>query len=74
MIHIGNPNKCKQKCPKLKVHEQAMKSATSAKYLGDVVSGRTSVHDTIEKRRSEGWGRISQIMGILEEVPTALVC
>ena len=47
-----------------------MKTASSAKYLGDIVSGKTSVHDTIERRRNEGWGKVSQILGILNEVPT----
>ena len=70
VIHIGNVSKCKQRCPKLKVHEQDMKTASSAKYLGDIVSGKTSVHDTIERRRNEGWGKVSQILGILNEVPT----
>ena len=65
-----NVIKCKQRCPRLKVHEQDMKTASSSKYLGDIVSGKASVHDTIERRRSEGWGKVSQILGILNEVPT----
>ena len=47
-----------------------MKTASSARYLGDIVSGKTSIHDTIERRRSEGWGKESQILGILNEIPT----
>ena len=70
VIHIGNASKCKQRCPRLKVHEKDMKTASSSKYLGDMVSGKASVHDTIERRRSEGWGKVSQILGILNEVPT----
>ena len=69
VIHIGSENKCKVTCPKLKVHEQTMKIATSAKYLGDVVSGR-GVQDTIESRIEKGWGKVSQILGLLAEIPS----
>ena len=34
VIHVGKPSKCKEKCPKLKVHENDMIDATSTKYLG----------------------------------------
>ena len=37
VIHVGNPNKYKEKCPKLKVYDSDMINATSAKYLGDIV-------------------------------------
>ena len=68
VIHIGNSRKCKETCPVLKVHDHDMKTASSAKYLGDIVSERGGSQDTIEKRRSEGWGKIAQIMGLLSEV------
>jgi hypothetical protein len=71
VIHIGNDKKCKEKCPSLKVHNHNMKTASSAKYLGDIVSAKGGSHDTIEKRRSEGWGRISQIMGLISEVTSS---
>ena len=45
-----------------------MKTASSAKYLGDIVSEEGGTKDTIEKRRSEGWGKIAQIIGLLSEV------
>ena len=48
-----------------------MKTVSSAKYLGDIVSAKGGSHDTIEKRRSEGWGRISQIMGLISEVTSS---
>ena len=41
---------------------------TFARYLGDIVSTKGGSHDTIEKRRSEGRGKISQIMGLLSEI------
>ena len=48
-----------------------MKKVSSAKYLGDIVSAKGGSYDTIEKRRSEGWGRISQIMGLISEVTSS---
>ena len=35
------------------------------------MSAKGDSHDTIEKRRSEGWGRISQIMGLISEVTSS---
>ena len=69
VIHIGSESKCKTTCPELKVHEHTMTKATSAKYLGDVVSGR-GVQETIESRVQTGWGKVSQILGLLAEVPS----
>ena len=70
VIHIGKSNKCKDKCPTLKVHQSDMKTSTSTKYLGDIISSKGGCHETIEKRRSEGWGRVSEIMGLISEVTT----
>ena len=72
IIHIGNPKKCQVKCPSLRVHEKKMKVATTAKYLGNIVSEKGGSHDTIEKRRSEGWGKVSQIMGLVSEIPPGI--
>ena len=68
VIHIGNDKKCKEKCPTLKVHNHDMKTVSFAKYFGDIVSAKGGSHDTIEKRRSEARGRISQIMRLISEV------
>ena len=38
------------------------------KYLGNYLSSSGGVKDTIEERRKKGWGRVSQILGILGEV------
>ena len=45
-----------------------MKEETSAKYLGNFVSSRGGVHDTVEDRRSKGWGKVAAIEGILSAV------
>ena len=47
-----------------------MKTSTSTKYLGDIISSKGGSHETIEKRRTEGWGRVSEIMGLISEVTT----
>ena len=37
--------------------------------FGNIISSNSSVRDTIEDRRKQGWGKVSQILGILGEVP-----
>ena len=70
VVHVGNVGKCKEPCPRLKVHDQNMKIEKSVKYLGDKVTTTGNVKDTVENRRSEGWGRVSQIVGLLAEIPS----
>ena len=69
VIHIGNKSKCKIPCPKLKVHENEMKSAESVRYLWDIISSSGALRPCIENRRNKGWGKISEIAGILSELP-----
>ena len=45
-----------------------MKTRNQAKYLGNLLSSEGGVHNMVEERRKIGWGRISLIMGILDEV------
>ena len=45
-----------------------MESTENTKYLGNILSLKGGTCDTIEDRRKKGWGKISQIMGIIEEV------
>ena len=45
-----------------------MHNADKAKYLGNYLSSSGGVKDTIEDRRNKGWGKVSQILGILGEV------
>ena len=70
VIHIGNPSYCVEKCPSLRVHDKNMKVASSAKYLGDIITSKGGSQDTIIKRRNEGWGRVSEIMGLISEIPS----
>ena len=68
VVHIGNTKKCTLKCPKLKVHSEPMEEKECKKYLGNFISSKGGVSETIEDRRKKGWGKISTIIGILEDV------
>ena len=68
VVHIGRKHKTKLPCPTLKVHNSNMKEAKSTKYLGNLVTSRGGVRDTVEDRRSKGWGKVATIKGILSEV------
>ena len=46
-----------------------MHDTQSSKYLGNVLTSAGGVRATIEDRRKQGWGKVSQILGILGEVP-----
>ena len=48
----------------LKVHESDMNNATSVKNLGDIVTSKGGSHDTIEHRRSGGWGRVFSLRSL----------
>ena len=69
VIHVGHVTKCQQTCPTLKLHDQDMHDVRSSKYLGNVLTSGGTVRETIEERRNKGWGKVSQILGILGEVP-----
>ena len=42
----------------LKVHEVTMKQSTSEKYLGDVVSEKGTIDETIKERKLKGYSYI----------------
>ena len=67
VLHVGR--KCKKQCPQLKVHERDMKSAQTVRYLGDIVSASGAMRPCIEDRRNKGWGKVSELKGILSELP-----
>jgi hypothetical protein len=67
VLHVGK--KCKKQCPKLKVPEKDMKSAQTVRYLGDIISASGAMRPCIEDRRSKGWGKVSELKGILSELP-----
>ena len=69
LLHIGSSKKCKNPCPKLKVHNQVMKSVRSQRYLGDILTESGSIKDSIEDRRNKGWGKVADISGTLSQLP-----
>jgi hypothetical protein len=46
-----------------------MKVSKSQRYLGDIISSSGTMKETIEDRRNKGWGKLSDISGILSEMP-----
>ena len=59
---------CRQTCPTLKVHNSDRKTAKSARYV--VISSSGSLGPCIEDRRSKGWGKVADLIGILSEMPS----
>ena len=68
VLHYGQESKCKLPCPTLKVHTENMHKKESIKYLGNILSTKGGLDQTIEDRINKGWGKITTIMGILSEV------
>ena len=68
VVHIGKKHKTNIPCPKLKIKNSEMKTTDSAKYLGNFVTSRGGVRDTVEDRRNKGWEKVATIKGILSEV------
>ena len=68
VVHVGKAKKCRTLCPDLKVHKERMHEVETAKYLGNYVTSRGGVRETVEDRRRKGWGKVTQVMGILGEV------
>ena len=69
LLHIGSSKKCKNPCPKLKVHNQVMKSVRSQRYLGDILTESGTIKDSIEDRRNKGLGKVADISGTLSQLP-----
>ena len=44
---------------KVKVHRATMHEAGSLKYLGNIVTSHGCIQETIEDRRSKGWGMLA---------------
>ena len=65
-IHIGKGN---EKCQELKIHETIMKNSEREKYLGDYIDKSGKIKATIDDRISKGWGILSEIKAIINEVP-----
>ena len=69
-IHVQNKT-CKKSidCHNIKVHKDNMETSTQQKYLGDIINTKGSIRNTIEERKSKGFGIANEIIAILEEIP-----
>ena len=69
LSHKKYIGKCKDPCPELKVHEANMKDSEKEKYLGDYIDKTGKIKTTIDDRVGKGWGIVSEIRAIINEVP-----
>ena len=65
-IHMGMN---KSTCRSMKVHDSIMAESKSEKYLGDIVHSSGGNKPNVAKRLSRGWGRINEILAIVQEAP-----
>ena len=65
-IHIGKKSDA---CPDLKIHDDKMKDSTEEKYLGDLINTTGNIKATVADRIARGYGIISEIRAIINEVP-----
>jgi hypothetical protein len=65
-IHLGKQDK---ECPNLKVHNEEMEQSNQEKYLGDLVDKSGKVRPNIEARKARGFGIVSNILAIVNEIP-----
>ena len=69
--------KCKQihcgtkvtQCAELKVHDKVMQRSNEERYFGDTICKTGKLSATISKRRAKGYSIVSDILGILRDVP-----
>ena len=65
-IHIGKHD---NPCPDYKIHEDDFKDSPSEKYLGDVISGKGNLDETIRQRKLKGYSYIAEIRALLSYMP-----
>ena len=65
-IHIGKRN---GKCPEYIIHKEKLKESQSKKYLGDVISEKGTLDETIKQRKLKGYSYISEIRALLSDMP-----
>ena len=65
-MHVGS--KQTQLCPNLYVSEEKMKTTSSEKYLGDLLTNDNKIDKNIEARYKKGVGVVNSIFAILQEV------
>ena len=69
-IHVKNKKrKSEPECLELKVHGEKMHDSNKEKYLGDLIDSSGTNRKTIEERKNKGYGIVSEILAILEDIP-----
>ena len=58
-------------CEALKVHGSPMEESNQETYLGDTIDKSGRIRPNIEKRKARGYGIVSEILAIANEVPLA---
>ena len=53
-------------CADLKIHTETMNNAVQEKNLGDLVNTSGSIWNTVEDRKSKGFGIVNEIIAILD--------
>ena len=66
-LHIGK-NKC-DNCASISVNEEEIKESHKEKYLGDYLTDKANPAATILDRKQKGFGILSEITAILEDIP-----
>ena len=56
-------------CPTYKANDEILKESHSEKYLGDVISDRGNLDETIGQRKLKGYAYISEIRALLSDMP-----
>ena len=64
-MHVGKDQKC---CPTLSVHNNVMKTTSSERYLGDIISSDSKINRNISDRYNKGIGYANQILSTLKEI------
>ena len=65
-IHIGKHN---LPCPEYKIHEEKLLNSHAEKYLGDVISEKGTLDETIQQRKLKGYSYIAEIRALLSDMP-----
>ena len=64
-MHLGKEN---INCPNLKIKNKDMKTTSSERYLGDILTSDCKVDENVKMRHDKGLGLINQIMCIIKEI------
>ena len=64
-MHVGKQDQC---CPILSVNSNEMKTTSSERYLGDIISSDSKINNNITDRFNKGIGYANQILSTLKEI------